>query len=374
MVPMEIAGRRDAAARAAALLSEVGLTGRGHHYPSQLSGGEQQRIAHRPRARERPADPARRRADGQPRLGERAAHHGPAARRERAPRARRSCSRRTTRAWRAMAHERLALRDGRREQALMRFVIRMAVREIRASWRRLILFFLCIAVGVGGIVLLRSVVQNVRGGDRARRAQPGGGRRDAVDEPAVGREDARGASSGGWPASRCWRATEGVETNTMVRPADERRAVAKMAEVRGVQPAFPLYGTVELAGRPALLARAPEGPRRARPARAARAARVAGRRRDPDRDRPLHDPRRDRVGARTPGVGLQLRPAHPRRRRRPRGDRPAGIRQPGLARHPAQAAGARRRRRSSRSCGPTCAGSSSTSGRSAAPRIMSGRT
>jgi putative ABC transport system ATP-binding protein len=45
MVPMEIAGRIDAAARAAVLLSEVGLTGRGHHYPSQLSGGEQQRIA-----------------------------------------------------------------------------------------------------------------------------------------------------------------------------------------------------------------------------------------------------------------------------------------------------------------------------------------
>jgi len=45
MVPMEIAGRPGAAARATALLSEVGLTGRGHHYPSQLSGGEQQRIA-----------------------------------------------------------------------------------------------------------------------------------------------------------------------------------------------------------------------------------------------------------------------------------------------------------------------------------------
>jgi putative ABC transport system ATP-binding protein len=45
MVPMEIAGRPDAPDRAAALLSEVGLTDRGHHYPSQLSGGEQQRIA-----------------------------------------------------------------------------------------------------------------------------------------------------------------------------------------------------------------------------------------------------------------------------------------------------------------------------------------
>ena len=45
MVPMEIAGRRDAGRRADALLDEVGLTGRGHHYPSQLSGGEQQRVA-----------------------------------------------------------------------------------------------------------------------------------------------------------------------------------------------------------------------------------------------------------------------------------------------------------------------------------------
>ena len=44
-VPMEIAGRRDARARAQALLDEVGLHDRGHHYPSQLSGGEQQRIA-----------------------------------------------------------------------------------------------------------------------------------------------------------------------------------------------------------------------------------------------------------------------------------------------------------------------------------------
>jgi putative ABC transport system ATP-binding protein len=45
LVPMEIAGRRDARARAQALLDEVGLHDRGHHYPSQLSGGEQQRVA-----------------------------------------------------------------------------------------------------------------------------------------------------------------------------------------------------------------------------------------------------------------------------------------------------------------------------------------
>jgi putative ABC transport system ATP-binding protein len=45
LVPMELAGRRGAIDRARALLAEVGLSDRGHHYPSQLSGGEQQRVA-----------------------------------------------------------------------------------------------------------------------------------------------------------------------------------------------------------------------------------------------------------------------------------------------------------------------------------------
>jgi len=44
-VPMEIAAVPDARRRAQTLLEEVGLTGRAHHYPSQLSGGEQQRVA-----------------------------------------------------------------------------------------------------------------------------------------------------------------------------------------------------------------------------------------------------------------------------------------------------------------------------------------
>jgi putative ABC transport system ATP-binding protein len=45
LVPMEIAGVSDAPARARRLLDDVGLGARGHHYPSQLSGGEQQRVA-----------------------------------------------------------------------------------------------------------------------------------------------------------------------------------------------------------------------------------------------------------------------------------------------------------------------------------------
>jgi putative ABC transport system ATP-binding protein len=44
-VPLELTGEAGAAARAAALLAEVGLAERAHHYPVQLSGGEQQRVA-----------------------------------------------------------------------------------------------------------------------------------------------------------------------------------------------------------------------------------------------------------------------------------------------------------------------------------------
>ena len=45
LVPMEIAGVRDARDRARQLLEDVDLVARAHHYPSQLSGGEKQRIA-----------------------------------------------------------------------------------------------------------------------------------------------------------------------------------------------------------------------------------------------------------------------------------------------------------------------------------------
>ena len=45
VVPMEIAGVARPRERAERLLEEIGLTGRAHHYPSQLSGGEQQRVA-----------------------------------------------------------------------------------------------------------------------------------------------------------------------------------------------------------------------------------------------------------------------------------------------------------------------------------------
>jgi putative ABC transport system ATP-binding protein len=45
MVPLELRGSKDASRKAKELLTRVGLGDRSHHYPSQLSGGEQQRVA-----------------------------------------------------------------------------------------------------------------------------------------------------------------------------------------------------------------------------------------------------------------------------------------------------------------------------------------
>jgi len=45
LIPLEISGNGDARFRAETLLADVDLTNRGHHYPAELSGGEQQRVA-----------------------------------------------------------------------------------------------------------------------------------------------------------------------------------------------------------------------------------------------------------------------------------------------------------------------------------------
>lgn len=45
MVPLELRGEKNIKARSQDLLDKVGLADRGHHYPAQLSGGEQQRVS-----------------------------------------------------------------------------------------------------------------------------------------------------------------------------------------------------------------------------------------------------------------------------------------------------------------------------------------
>ena len=126
----------------------------------------------------------------------------------------------------------------------MMFVLRMAVRETRASWRRLLFFFICIAVGVAAIVALRSVIQSVRdvfaqrgaGADRRRRAH--------LDQPRVDAGGAARSIERRLQDAGATERTETVETPTMVRPADAARIASRMVELRAVGPAFPLYGTI----------------------------------------------------------------------------------------------------------------------------------
>jgi putative ABC transport system permease protein len=124
------------------------------------------------------------------------------------------------------------------------FVLLMALREIRASWKRLLFFFVCIAIGVGSIVALRSVIQNVRAAlARETRTLIASDILVAGNTPIP--EDVRALVTRESQAGRVSQTTEAVEIATMVRPADGR-PVARMVELRAVQAAFPFYGTLTL--------------------------------------------------------------------------------------------------------------------------------
>ena len=125
------------------------------------------------------------------------------------------------------------------------FIVRMAAREIRASWRRLLFFFVCIAIGVGSIVALRSVIQSVRtalaGEARALLAADmlitSNNPFTRVVHGAIQRERAE---------RRITSQTEAMELGTMVRPVGIATNGARMVELRAVGPEFPIHGTVRL--------------------------------------------------------------------------------------------------------------------------------
>jgi len=133
----------------------------------------------------------------------------------------------------------------------MTFVIRMALREIRASWRRLLFFFVCVAVGVGAIVALRSIIQSMRTG-LAHEARALVGADVAILTSRAWTPEVRRDLDARLADAPILARQELIETPTMVRPeTGQGAAIAKMVELLAVQPAYPFYGRIVLQdGRP----------------------------------------------------------------------------------------------------------------------------
>ena len=106
----------------------------------------------------------------------------------------------------------------------------MAVRETRASWRRLLFFFVCIAIGVAAIVALRSIIQSVRVvfGREAKALIAGD---VLISTTRAWTPAARQVIESRLAGAGALDRTEGIETPTMVRPADPDRSTARMVEL-----------------------------------------------------------------------------------------------------------------------------------------------
>lgn len=133
----------------------------------------------------------------------------------------------------------------------MKFVINLTRREIRSSWRRLLFFFLCIALGVGSIVALRSLIQNITKvvGNDARALM-------TADVEVTSTNDFSPTDIGTIESvvSRSpivEARDETISTALMARPADPANDSLEFVELKGIEPAFPLVGDFKMAdGRP----------------------------------------------------------------------------------------------------------------------------
>lgn len=133
----------------------------------------------------------------------------------------------------------------------MRFIFNLTKREIRSSWKRLLFFFLCIALGVGSVVALRSLIQNVT-------------RAVGTDARALMTADVEISSTNDFAPAELEKIdvvlanfdivearNEAVTTATMARPVDVANESIRMVELKGIEPPFPLVGNFVMAdGKP----------------------------------------------------------------------------------------------------------------------------
>src|SRR6476661_7529099 len=124
----------------------------------------------------------------------------------------------------------------------MRFIFSLTRREIRSSWRRLLFFFLCIALGVGSVVALRSLIQNLTRavGTDARALMTADVEVSSTNDfspTEIGKiEDVVDAS--GIVEAR----NETITTSSMIRPSDPANQKVRLVELKGIEPPFPLVG------------------------------------------------------------------------------------------------------------------------------------
>lgn len=129
----------------------------------------------------------------------------------------------------------------------MNFILNLTRREIRSSWRRLMFFFLCIALGVGSVVALRSLIQNLT-------------RAVGTDARALLTADLEVSSTNDFTPAEIekiesvisgYRSIDGrseaVTAAVMARSSDPANNAVKFVELKGVDNMFPLVGEFLLA-------------------------------------------------------------------------------------------------------------------------------
>jgi putative ABC transport system permease protein len=128
----------------------------------------------------------------------------------------------------------------------MKFIINLTRREIRSSWRRLLFFFLCIALGVGSVVALRSLIQNLTQavGTDARALMTADIEVSSTNDftpTDISKIETAVAESGIVDGRN-----EAITTSSMARASDTSNANVRMVELKGIEPPFPLVGSFEL--------------------------------------------------------------------------------------------------------------------------------
>lgn len=124
----------------------------------------------------------------------------------------------------------------------MKFIVNLTRREIRSSWQRLLFFFLCIALGVGSVVALRSLIQNLTQvvGNDARALLTADVEINSTNDFSPTEIAAIEEVIDRYPIVED--RNETITTVSMARPSDPANPSLEFVELKGIEPPFPLVG------------------------------------------------------------------------------------------------------------------------------------